>query len=281
MTLSAATFQFYLGTHRWSWIGALDVPLCISFQNIPRHAYQGDADQLGFDLTDQPGRPVAPWFLDSGAYGQITRHGQWPWTERVYASAVRSLLARTPGCVAVSAMDYPGEPAALAATGLTIAEHQARSTDSFLTLTELAPELPLIPPLQGDGTLPIYLRHLRHYASLGIDLATYPLVGLGTVCQITDPLKVWRVVDVLNYHHGLNLHVYGAATPAIPSIADRAVSSDTMAWSRTARFGGRDQTCPAGHRRCNNCPYAALDYRHRLLDAIAAHHNLPLPSRPD
>ena len=41
------------------------------------------------------------------------------------------------------------EPFMLAKTGLTVAEHQARTVANYLELRSLAPELPFVPVLQG------------------------------------------------------------------------------------------------------------------------------------
>ena len=46
-------------------------------------------------------------------------------------------------------MDWMCEPAMLARTGLTVAEHQAGTVANYLELRAAAPELPFIPVLQG------------------------------------------------------------------------------------------------------------------------------------
>lgn len=59
------------------------------------------------------------------------------------------------------------EPVSVAKTGLSVGEHQRRTVDNFVRLRQFAPDLPIIPVLQG-WRIGDYLRCADDYA--GIDL---------------------------------------------------------------------------------------------------------------
>jgi hypothetical protein len=78
--------------------------------------------------------------------------------------------------------DWMCEPWIIAKTGLSIAEHQRRTVENYLTLRTLAPDLPFIPVIQGWRRSD-YLACVEMYVEAGVDLATAPVVGLGSVCR--------------------------------------------------------------------------------------------------
>ena len=64
-------------------------------------------------------------------------------------AAVRRYRDEIGGLEWAAPMDWMCEPFMLAKTGLTVAEHQARTVANYLELRSLAPELPFVPVLQG------------------------------------------------------------------------------------------------------------------------------------
>src|SRR3954467_15595459 len=83
-----------------------------------------------------------------------------------------------PGCVATAttSADSPGphrrtgcEPWMVAKTGLSVGEHQRRTVDNYLSLRDLAPELPFVPVVQG-WEIADYLRCIDLYAARGAGL---------------------------------------------------------------------------------------------------------------
>jgi hypothetical protein len=98
----------------------------------------------------------------------------------------------------------------LARTGLTVAEHQARTVGNYLELRALAPELPFIPVLQG-WTISQYLDCVDRYTNAGIDLTALPLVGLGSVCRRQHTPAIAAIVQALA-SGGLRLHGFGIST---------------------------------------------------------------------
>jgi hypothetical protein len=160
-------------------------------------------------------------------------------------------------------MDWMCEPMVLRMTGLTAADHQRLTIDSFLTLRDALGDL-VIPVLQGwehDD----YLRHVEQYSSRGVDLTVEQRVGLGTVCRRQGTQEAEAVVRTLS-SLGLRLHGFGIKVSGLYRYADELVSADSMAWSFDAR---RAEPIPGHrHRACNNCIEWALRWQSRLLDKV-------------
>lgn len=152
-------------------------------------------------------------------------------------------------------------------TGLTIEEHQRRTVANFLELRRLAPDLPIIPVLQG-WTLADYLRCVRMYEEAGVDLRAEPTVGVGTVCrrQATKEASIiLRTLAAL----GIKIHGFGFKMLGIEANHDVLFSADSLAWSYAARM---DDRLPGhtGHKNCANCLEYALIWRQKLLDRLRA-----------
>jgi hypothetical protein len=153
------------------------------------------------------------------------------------------------------------EPFMLAKTGKTVAQHQRLTVDNFLTLRNDAPDLPIIPVLQGwehDD----YVRCVDLYTAAGIDLAAEPIVGLGSVCRRDRTAAVAHLVVAL-HNAGLRLHLFGVKGTGAVAAAPYATSADSLAWSYAARRSRPLPGCP--HTSCANCPRYALAWRSRLL----------------
>jgi hypothetical protein len=152
-----------------------------------------------------------------------------------------------------------------------VAIHQRYTVDDYLELTSLAPDLPIIPVLQG-WTLEQYQRCADMYAAAGVDLAAKPVVGLGSVCrrQATDEIE-----QIVRHFasQGLKLHGFGVKTKGLGAYADDLVSADSMAWSDVAR---KEKIRLSGHthKNCANCPTYALAWRSRVLSAPAPERQL-------
>jgi hypothetical protein len=160
--------KFYLGTHMPQWLKKLDVPLFVSHRRLAGR-------------RTLP-RARAGWALDSGGFTELSMYGRWHTEARDYVAAVRRYAEEIGNLEWAAPMDWMVEPAMLAKTGLSVRDHQRRTVENFLHLRELAPDLPFIPVLQG-WTIEDYLRCVDRYAAAGIDLTSYPTVGLGSVCR--------------------------------------------------------------------------------------------------
>jgi hypothetical protein len=152
-----------------------------------------------------------------------------------------------------------------------VAIHQRYTVDDYLELASLAPDLPIIPVLQG-WTLEQYQRCADMYAVAGVDLAAQPVVGLGSVCrrQATDEIEM----IVRHFaRQGLKLHGFGVKTKGLGAYSDDLVSADSMTWSDVAR---KEKIRLSGHthKNCANCPSWALEWRTRVLSAPAPERQL-------
>lgn len=232
---------FYLGSHhatpKW-W--ALGVPLFVSVRVL------GKRKSLP--------TPLAPWALDSGGFTELSRPPhRWVTTEADYVSKIRR-FAGLPHFQWAAPQDWMCEPFIVAQTGLTVLEHQRRTVASFLSLREQVGRY-VIPVIQGYGPRE-YDRCVQMYQDAGVDLQAEPVVGLGSVCRRSGTKEAVRLIRYLSDHR-LRLHGFGLKGTAFRSCRDLLTSSDSMAWSATARLEGRD----------GNSTTEAMQWRARLLAA--------------
>lgn len=202
-------------------------------------------------------RAVAAWALDSGGFTELSKHGRWTSTPEEYAAAVRRYRDEVGMLMWAAPQDWMCEPAMIRKTGLSVAEHQRRTVANFLHLRRIAPDLPIIPVIQG-WSVASYLDCVRLYVAAGVDLAAEPVVGIGSVCRRTNPVSVSVIAAQL---HGLglrNLHGFGVSLQALPLAAEYLQSTDSMAWSAAERYAG--DRCPEGRTDCRNCRHAAIEY---------------------
>lgn len=158
------------------------------------------------------------------------------------------------------------EPDMLAKTGLTVQEHQRRTVDNFVELQHLwdgNDDNPYMPVIQG--WLPDdYLRCLDMYATRGIDLAKYPIVGLGSVCRRQASSQIDTVIStILQHDPEMPLHAFGVKAGGLKLYGRKILTCDSMAWS----FQARREPPLAGHSHssCANCLDYALAWRRRVL----------------
>lgn len=189
-------------------------------------------------------------------------HGRWVTSSRDYAHAVQRYSDEIGQLAWCAPQDWMCEPFMLAATGLSVREHQARTIDSYCVLASY--DLPVIPVLQG-WDLADYHAHVEQYDAAGIDLRDHATVGLGSVCrrQGTDEIAriVWSLADL-----GIRLHGFGVKTRGLDSYHDALTSCDSLAWSYAAR---RQQPLPGcQHASCANCITYAQAWRAELLQRV-------------
>jgi hypothetical protein len=181
-----------------------------------------------------------------------------------YAATIGRLVWAAP-------QDWMCEPTVRAQTGLTVAEHQRRTTENYLELRDRGP---FVPVLQG-WELRDYLAHVEQYNDAGVDLQTV-LVGVGSICRRGS---IRPVVEIVEHLHalGLHLHAFGANRLTLAACGDLLTSSDSLAWSYRARRAEPLPGCT--HAHCSNCLAFALDWRRTTIDR-AAHAPLRLWSLP-
>lgn len=253
---------FYLGTHRPRWLEQIsnqagNVPLFISFNTLAEYKSRGDAFPKG----------LTSWALDSGAFTVLDRHGDWTVSPDMYGGAVYRFMEDigTPPDFCAP-QDMPCEPETLAKTGFTVADHQEFTTDSVLYLREEFPHAPWIPVVQGYR-LEEYLAHVEMYAQAGIDLTAEPLVGLGSVCRRQSTAEIGVIAGTL-HAMGIKLHGFGVKREGLARYGHCLTSSDSLAWSRAARYD-RIKLAGCEHRGpCQNCMRYALQWREQTLAAL-------------
>ena len=245
---------FYLGTHQPQWLATADVPLFVSRRRL--------AGRKTFP------RAIAPWALDSGGFTEIGMHSRWTLTPRAYVREVRQYTDEIGTPDFVAPQDWMCEPVMLKKTGLSVETHQAYSTANYLKLRSIAPEIPWIPVLQGWSVYD-YWRHADQYIRCGVDLASLPRVGVGTVCRRQGTAVAHTILESL-FATGFRLHAFGFKLQGLLMSARALASADSMAWSFAAR---RELPLPGHetrHINCANCLPKAKLWRSSLLARLDA-----------
>lgn len=273
---------FYLGTHHPHWLRLpefQDVPLFISRNRL-----------VGYKTL-----PVAlgRWAMDSGGFSELRQHGRWRITPAAYVEEVRRIVSgvgRTPDFVAPQ--DWMCEPWVIfgrregdpkgpqwfhgtrEVRGVgpdepeqdlvdAVRFHQERTVENLVELRLLAPEIPWMPVLQG-WSLADYLECSARYGAAGVDLATEPVVGLGSVCRRQATAEIAEIAATFA-DRGLRLHGFGVKTNGLADYGPDLMSADSMAWSYGAR---RADPLPGHtHKNCANCSDWALAWRQKVVTA--------------
>lgn len=243
--------DFYLGADI-HWLAHAGYPLMVSHGRLRR-------------AVTLP-RAAAPWVCDSRGFTELSQHGEWTITPREYVTGLRRYRDEIGQLRWASPQDWMCEPWITAKTGLSVVEHQRRTVANLIELRTLAPDLPIIPVIQG-WELNDYLRCLDMYAAAGVDLLAEPVVGLGSVCRRQGTGQIDTIVSVLAAT-GLRLHGFGVKTEGLASYGPLLASADSFAWS----FGGRRRVghCPHGLVRWEaNCPERARRWREQVLARLS------------
>lgn len=244
--------RFYLGTHQPAWLARdLRVPLLVSHRRLAgRHSLP---------------RARYPWACDSGGFSELSLYGRWRTDERSYIAALRRYATEIGQLAFAAPMDHMTEPHILARTGATVRIHQHRTVTNYLRLRDLAPELPIIPVLQGQSISDFH-RCADLYERHGVDLAALPLLGVGSICRRQHTNEVEHILRSLAAR-GYRLHAFGAKVLGLGRYADAIASSDSLAWSFAGRFV---PGCSPSHRTESNCLRFALAWHARLRATLHA-----------
>lgn len=242
--------RFYLGTHQPAWLTRdLGVPLLVSHRRLARRRSLPRAN--------------VPWACDSGGFSELSLYGRWQTDERGYVTALRRYATEIGRLEWAAPMDWMTESHVLARTGLSLRTHQRRTVTNYLRLRELAPELPIIPVLQGHSVAD-YHRCADLYERHGVNLRALPLVGVGSICRRQQTKEVEQILRSLATR-GYRLHAFGAKVLGLGRYADVIASSDSAAWSFQGRFV---PGCSPSHRRESNCLRFALSWHARLQASL-------------
>lgn len=247
--------RFYLGTDEanWLWTGHNRHPLFVSRRRIVRYKKLQPANTR--------------WALDSGGFTELNMYGRWQTTPHQYAAQVQRFVNEIGQLDWAAPQDWMCEPQVLRRTGLTVEQHQALTVRNYIDLKTISPQLPFIPALQGWHA-DDYLRHVDMYQHAGIDLTAVPIVGMGTFCRRASTRPVQQLVQRLA-NDGLNMHGFGVKQDGLPIMGHHLHSSDSMAWSLTARFA-QTRLCDEPHRatKCVHCRTWAQQWADRVITHI-------------
>lgn len=265
------SLRFYLGVDEPSWLtrGTLaGIPLFVSYR------------RLGRRVTAYP-RATSPYAVDSGAFTEINTHGRWLTTPQEYVDGLRMYADQLGMPEWAAQQDSMCEPFVLdrveQETGRrpTVLEHQEATVANYLTLRELAPDLPIAPTVQG-WEADDYLRCVDLFRSAGVALEELPLVGIGSVCRRENTDEIERVLTLL-HAEGLRMHGFGVKAGGLTRAGHLLVSADSMAWSFRGRRlplreGSDDDRrlpgCTHRARTCAHCPRWAAMWRTRVLSTL-------------
>lgn len=253
---------FYLGTHMPSWLTRVEFPLFVMHRRL-----------VGRRTLP---RAIGPWALDSGGFSELQMFGEWRTTPAEYVAAVRRYRDEIGNLAWAAPQDWMCEPVVIAGgrvgpvtfagTRLSIAEHQRRTIENYLTLRSMAPDLPFIPVLQG-WELSDYLRHVEAYDRVGVDLLVEPTVGIGSVCRRQHTAEIGHITSALSTL-GLRLHGFGVKTLGLASYSMYLTSADSLGWSYRGR---RVRPCAHGRAASEaNCLPFARQWRERVLEVCEA-----------
>jgi hypothetical protein len=141
---------------------------------------------------------------------------------------------------------------------------------------------PWLPILQGWRPEE-YLEHYEMYRAAGVDL-TGQLVGVGSVCRRGSQDDIEKVIRTLA-PLGMRMHAFGLSINGLRKVGHLLASSDSQAWSKTAReenilLPGCDHRSRATGdlTDCRNCFRYALAYREEVLEAVRTAWAQPAPA---
>lgn len=262
--------KFYLGTHVVNWLWREEF--------VGKRLFVSRTT-IGKRKSLKPA--VCDWALDSGAFTELLLNGQWTVSPREYADLCVRLYTEVGRMDFCSIQDWMCEEQIISGgvisgrkapgTGLTLEEHQIRTVGSYVTLSQMEPNLPWLPVVQGF-TEEQYLRCVELYEQAGVSLKGR-WVGVGSVCRRQGTKEIASVLKTLS-EQGLLLHGFGVKSQGLQLAAPYLHSADSMAWSYGAR---RTQTkmpiCVeqgAKHKNCANCHHYALDWLEKQIEAKLA-----------
>ncbi|MEU4964976.1 deazapurine DNA modification protein DpdA family protein [Streptomyces smyrnaeus] len=262
---------FYLTTHKKHWLRETTVPLFLKSEHLRNCV--------------KPLRASGPYAVDSGGFSELQRYGRWTRTARQYVEDLRRIWEHVGPYEWAAGQDWMCEdliinggtagPLTFVGTHLSVAEHQARTVRNFLDLRSLAPELRIIPTLQG-GSVAEYHACADLYESYGVNLRREPVVGLGSVCRLQSTRQGAQIVTAMAAR-GYRLHGFGFKTLGLERVGHLLASADSMAWSTHAR--NRPPMPGHPHKNCANCIDYALNWRTRMLAKLPTWHQPTLEGR--
>jgi hypothetical protein len=264
---------FYLTTHMPNWLWSERIPEDVALFVSTR--------RLTGRKSEFPSATVKDWALDSGGFTELQMYGEWRTTPKQYVADVRRYDEEIGNLSWAAPQDWMCEdaiinggtfgPVRFAGTHLSVEEHQRRTVDNFAQLSYLWNDdytNPFMPPLQGTDR-DSYLRCWDLYDAAGINLANYPIVGLGSVCRRQAEDEIGDIVTaLLGRDPELPIHGFGVKKQGLLKYGHLLNTADSLAWSYDARRSAPLNGCE-GHINCANCLTYALNWRQGVVDLLA------------
>lgn len=207
---------------------------------------------------------VGDWIMDSGAFSTILTHGGYPEPPESYGAHIRRWKSNGNLLAAVS-QDYMCEPAMIAKTGLSIADHQRLTIERYDALLRCETGCYIMPVLQGYAPQE-YVSHIRQY---GARLAHGAWVGVGSICKRnSSPESIFDVLLAIKAErpdlrlHGFGLKITALANGIIRSLLETA---DSMAWSFAARKRGENANDWRHAKHFSDLITAPVEYQGNLF----------------
>jgi hypothetical protein len=260
--------KFYLGIHMANWLARpelADVPVFVSRRVFPKRTLP---------------RAVGSYAIDSGGFTELQKYGRWTITPAQYVAFLRRCWDEVGPFDFAAPMDWMCEPAVInggwfngqhfVGTKLPLRWHQRQTVRNYIQLRDLAPDLPIIPVIQGWRETD-YLRCADMYTDAGVDLAAAPLVGLGSVCRRQNTTEAAHIIDALREHGVSSLHGFGFKVEGLRACWYQLATADSLSWSKDGRHRPPCIHPPYARGKppkneANCLPYA-LDWRQRHIRA--------------
>jgi hypothetical protein len=164
-----------------------------------------------------------PWMMDSSAFTQVLRYGDYRWEPEEYARAIATWQPPV-----AWTMDYPCEPSVQEAGRYTPAEAQARTNDNTRRLWALGARVQSV--VQG-WTLGDYLHNLDLLKADGL---LTDRLGIGSICRRGSSREITRVVTAIyqSVPPRVKLHGFGIKSGVLNTEARFFLhSADSMSWA--------------------------------------------------
>lgn len=287
------TCRLYLNTHEAHWL----------YRHEYEKALRGYTLFVAIPRLDRRVSPLPParhrYCVDSGGFSELQKHGLWRRSAVEYVARVRTIVSQLgpelcdwvaqQDCMCEDLVIYggigprgvvfkgtrqmrglaPGDPEQDRTTAVRI--HQKLSVENYVELVRLAPEIRFLPVLQGQ-TLEDYEHCDQLFKEAGVDLASAPAVGLGSVCRRQATEEIEEIVD--HFHaKGYALHGFGVKTLGLGRYGPKLASADSLAWSEDARRRGgpgHDAVHLPFHSHtrgnCANCAGYAVWWHQQLVN---------------
>ena len=235
--------KFYLGLHQPASAEKVNIPVFLSVARL---------------LMRRTPLHHNDWIMDSGGFTMIAKHGKYTITENEYIRCIKNHNPTIAFC-----QDWMCEPYILSKTGLSVLEHQMRTTKSYLSMAGRTKKVR--PVLQG-WLIDDYKRHLDYYDKNGVDMSQ--LFGVGSICSRNGKVgTIYNIIYSVKEHcPGIRLHGFGIKSNALVAVNELLTSADSMAWSSAGR---RLKICPeCGLQSCANCLEFAMLWRKKILMSV-------------